>query len=108
MIKITSNLLIVYLYADKLGPCVTPRVELCSLNIIIVNGADNYTLMSMSSSDLNSGSRSVSYLPSTRSRLQGLKQLSVEKLTILRQRLAETRSKGTSAMAVNIHFRRGR
>jgi hypothetical protein len=58
--------------------------------------------------DLEFGNRSSSYLPTTRSRLQGLKQLSVEKLISLRQRLAETRSKGASAMAVNIHFQRGK
>jgi hypothetical protein len=39
-----NQMLIVYLYADKLELCVMPRVELCSLNIIIVNGADNYTV----------------------------------------------------------------
>lgn len=33
------------------------------------------------------------YLPSARARLQGLKQLSVEKLATLKQRIAETRSK---------------
>jgi hypothetical protein len=38
--KYVNKMLIVYLYADKLEPCVIPRVELCSLNIIIVNGAD--------------------------------------------------------------------
>jgi len=42
--KYVNQVLIVYLYADKLEPCVIPRVELCSLNIIIVNGADNYIL----------------------------------------------------------------
>jgi uncharacterized membrane protein len=42
--KYVNQMLIVYSYAEKLEPCVIPRVELCSLNIIIVNGADNYTL----------------------------------------------------------------
>jgi hypothetical protein len=34
----------VYLYGDKLEPCVVPKVELCSLNILSVNGTDNYTV----------------------------------------------------------------
>jgi len=42
--KYVNKMLIVYLYTDKLEPCVIPGVELCSLNIIIVNGADNYKL----------------------------------------------------------------
>lgn len=33
------------------------------------------------------------YLPSARARLQGLKQLSVEKLATLKQKIAETRSR---------------
>ena len=37
-----------------------------------------------------------SHLPSTRTRLQGLKQLSVEKLASLRQKLAESRTKQSS------------
>ncbi|XP_034951162.1 uncharacterized protein ca [Chelonus insularis] len=41
-------------------------------------------------------------LPQTRSRLQGLKQLSVEKLTILRKKLAESRTKN----AINSQPRR--
>lgn len=39
----------------------------------------------------------LSPAPSARSRLQGLKQMSVEKLAIIRQRLAETRSKTTTS-----------
>jgi len=42
--KYVNQMLNVYSYADQLEPCVIPRVELCSLNIIIVNGADSYTL----------------------------------------------------------------
>lgn len=52
----------------------------------------------------------LSPAPSARSRLQGLKQMSVEKLAIIRQRLAETRSKTTSSnlsTSSNVTSRRG-
>lgn len=39
------------------------------------------------------GAGKGNYLPSARARLQGLKQLSVEKLATLKQKIAETRSK---------------
>lgn len=48
--------------------------------------------------------------PSTRSRLQGLKQMSVEKIAIIRQKLAETRSKTTTSSLStnsNVTSRRG-
>ncbi|XP_066992544.2 uncharacterized protein ca [Anabrus simplex] len=53
---------------------------------------------SQSSVDLEFGSRTASHYPTARSRLQGLKQLSVEKLASLRQKLAETRSKGVTSV----------
>jgi len=43
-VKYVNQMLILYLYADKLEPSVIPEVELCSLNILTVSGADNYTL----------------------------------------------------------------
>ncbi|XP_021913956.1 uncharacterized protein LOC110827029 isoform X3 [Zootermopsis nevadensis] len=75
-----------------------------AVKVVTSNNEPNSS--SNANGDLEYGNKSCSYLPTTRSRLQGLKQFSVEKLTSLRQRLAETRSKGASAMAVNIHFRR--
>ena len=39
---------------------------------------------------------SLSSFPLTRARLQGLKQLSVEKLANLKQKLSETRTRGLS------------
>ncbi|XP_052121227.1 uncharacterized protein LOC113205965 [Frankliniella occidentalis] len=52
----------------------------------------------------------LSPAPSTRSRLQGLKQMSVEKIAIIRQKLAETRSKTTTTSLStnsNVTSRRG-
>ncbi|KAK3924364.1 Ultraviolet-B receptor UVR8 [Frankliniella fusca] len=52
----------------------------------------------------------LSPAPSTRSRLQGLKQMSVEKIAIIRQKLAETRSKTTTSSLStnsNVTSRRG-
>ncbi|PSN32070.1 hypothetical protein C0J52_16221 [Blattella germanica] len=72
----------------------------------VVTSNSELSSSSHNSLDLEYGNRNMPHLPTTRSRLQGLKQLSVEKLTNLRQRLAETRSKGAAAMAVNMHFRR--
>lgn len=40
------------------------------------------------------GRTSLTSFPLARARLQGLKQLSVEKLATLRQKLSETRSRG--------------
>nr|CAD7416533.1 unnamed protein product [Timema poppensis] len=58
--------------------------------------------------DVELMSRRSSHLPTARSRLQGLKQLSVEKLASLRHKLAETRSKGiVASISDSSHSKQG-
>nr|CAD7204821.1 unnamed protein product [Timema douglasi] len=65
-------------------------------------------LTSNNSIDVELMSRRSSHLPTARSRLQGLKQLSVEKLASLRHKLAETRSKGiVASISDSSHSKQG-
>nr|CAD7434646.1 unnamed protein product [Timema monikensis] len=66
------------------------------------------TFITNNSIDVELMSRRSSHLPTARSRLQGLKQLSVEKLASLRHKLAETRSKGiVASIADSSHSKQG-